>query len=129
MISIAKPIDFNGYQNSKSFFYRLSAETNIKIEALSKTVSDHFILAAEFSVSSLNIKSIQSSVPLRNLKTINTEKHLNFIFVLDQSKEKIPENVNSSDSLILMIKKFVETLNKFAPEKVLETTDSPKSAS
>ena len=72
-------------KNSKRSFDNIITETNMKSKLLSTTISDHFILTADFLVSSVNIKSIQSPVLLPNLKTTKTDKALIFIFELDQN--------------------------------------------
>ena len=53
-------------KNSKSCIDHIITETNIKTETLATTISDHFILTAEFFVSSIKIKNIQSSVLTQN---------------------------------------------------------------
>ena len=78
---------------SKSCIDHIITETNIKTETLATTISNHFILTAEFFVSSIKFKNIQSSVLMRNLKSIKTDKAQN----LRPESQKNPENLNAND--------------------------------
>ena len=63
---------------------------------------------AEVTAKNINIKNIQSSVFMQNLKTIETDKEPNLYSILDQNIKKIAKKLNTNDFKRTMIKKSLK---------------------
>ena len=112
---------------SRSCLDHMITSSFLKTNTIPTTISDHYTVTADILLrgSSVLPQNLTAVTKYRNLREIKGEKALNFLFLLLNKLQRIPDEIDINHKVELLAKTIMECIEKFAPEKNIAQNKRP----
>ena len=125
MTSVQNPEPTRVTPTSNTYLDHFMSSSPTDTITLKTTVSDHYTILVKIPLNYHKTnESFRPKVIIRDLRNIKNENALNFLFLLNHKRKKIPEYAPAEEQIESIIKSVRECTDKHAPEKVEPISES-----